>query len=296
MKINTANIFLTVNSVLIIILLAIMTTGCEENPTEVEDYQPEAVLSVYIYNGEPIEEVFLERVSPIDQYYEFGDNGIPGAQIIIFPLDTPAAGDTLHMTHIGVGVYHPLGFESLIPQSGVSYRIEVRKPSEDLYLWAETEVPEEFTLTVSPYTLLDGAIPYNLDWNDVHISLDWTSSVSAAGYIFSSVCLTHPDSLQYLDPDAEEEEEEDDDDDTPGLQEINFIGASANSIEIPWLLFNWVGWHWIQIQAVSDAGYEYMLSNFNTPDNNPISNIHGGFGVFSGVASQGFYVYLERVD
>ena len=291
-KTDTAIIPPIVISGLMIFLAAIIFAGCEDNPTEVEDYQPEAVLSAYLYSGEPVENVFLERVAPIDQYYEFGANGIAGAQIIIFPLGNPAAGDTLHLTHTGGGVYHPLGFETLIPQSGVIYRIEARKPSEDLYLWAETEVPGEFTLTVSPYTLTDGAIPYYLDWNDVHISLDWTSSVSAGGYIFSSVCLTNPDSLQYLDPDEEENEENDE----PGIQEIEFIGAGASGLEIPWLMFNWVGWHWIQIQAISDAGYEYMLSNFNTPGNNPISNIHGGFGIFAGVATQSFVVYVERAD
>ena len=272
--------------------MLIALTGCDDNPAEVEDYDPEPMLTAFLYNGEPLTHVFLERVAPINGYFLPLDHFISGADIILFPVDNPQEGDTLEFVESASSVhgwiYRPAHNELFIPQSLVRYRIEVRKPSENIYLWAETTIPDTFTLEVSPYEIEFDSITVPLDWNDTPISLRWTESEGSASYVFSSVALEmYP--LIPLDPEM-------DPDDMGGTQEIEILNKNSTGIDIPWMNFEWVGWHWIQIQAVNLEQIEYLQSLFVDPNINPIFNVQGGLGIFSGMSRQDFYVNLQRVQ
>jgi hypothetical protein len=271
--------------------IGLMFIGCDQNPTDVEDYEPEPVLTAFLYNGEPVEEVYLERIAPLNVSYAPDRYFISGAEIMIFPVNDATDGDTVHFvehyTPERGWMYVPVPNESLIPRGKVRYRIEARKPLENLYMWAETTVPDTFTLLVSPYTLEFDSIAIPLDWNDTPIRLDWTEADSAAGIVFSSVALEGYNGIP-LDPDAEDPEDQ-------GIQDIEILNLSATGIDIPWVNFYWVGWHWIQVQAVSADGTDYMMSLFTEQESNPIFNIHGGLGIFAGISRQSFYVRLQRV-
>ncbi len=274
---------------MLVLLLSI--SGCEDSPTEVEDYDPEPVLTCFLYNGEPVGTVYLERVGSLNSWYGPSENHIFYADIILFPVDNPSAGDTLHFREVfdpDVGwIYSPMPNETLIPQSFVRYRIEARNPSEDLYVWAETTVPDTFTLTVSPYTLENDTIPIPLDWNDPPIRLDWTTADSAAGYVYNSLLLD-PYPWVQLDPEMWEED--------PGILEIEVLNFGANAAEVPWFSFNWVGLHIVEFQAGSLEYIEYCESIYSANNIDPISNINGGVGIFGGISRQNFYLYMQRVQ
>jgi hypothetical protein len=185
------------------------------------------------------------------------------------------------------GVYIPAAGESLTPQGKVRYRIEARKPAENLYLWAETLVPDTFSMTLTPYPLVNDTIPTPLDWSHPPMSLNWTLPDSCNGFIISSLCLTPYDSLLPLDPQYDLDKEE-------NPQVIGVLSLGSNSIEIPWILFSWVGWHKIELQASGSDYLEYCQSILYTQNVDPAFNIHGGIGMFAGLSRHRFYLYLKR--
>ncbi len=277
-------------STALVVLFSI--SGCEDNPTEVEDYDPQPVLTCFLYNGEPVDHVFLEWVGSLNSVYVPSDQHIFYADIVMFPVDNPSAGDTLHFREVfdpeEGWVYSPMPNETLIPQSFVRYRIEARNPSEDLYIWAETTVPDTFTLTVSPYTLDFDTISVPLDWNDPPLRLDWTTADSAAGYVYNSLALDN-DPLVPLDPEMEI-------DDYPGTLQIVSLNINANTAEVPWFAFEWVGLHKVEFQAASIEYAEYTVSLFHANNADPISNINGGLGIFGGLSHHTFYLTMQRVQ
>ena len=277
---------------LIFLLSVFFISGCDESPTDVQDYDPEPILTCYIFNGEPISEVYLERIAPLEELYLVSEWGISDADIKIYPIDNPDAGDTLYFVEdindFNEVYYVPASGEVLVPQFGVTYRIEASKPDEDIFLWAETIVPDTFTLTVdSPYSINSGLLNSVVNWNSPNINMNWTAADSAAGYIFSSLCVHG--SLIPLDP------ESDIGDDAPGRLNLQLLNETARSLEVPWTVFYWVGWHEIEIQAVSKDYYEYSLSFFSTEYSNQFSNVNGGLGVFAGISRRGFTMIIQRV-
>ena len=274
------------------LILLLAFSGCEDNPTELEDYDPEPILTAFLFNGEPFGEIYLERVAPLYGYYQPEENGIADAQIIIFKSDPPR--DTVEFAYSGNGgIYLPIitGTSLDTVQGITNYRIEALTPQGE-FLWAETVVPDTFTLEISPYTLLNDTIPIPLNWSAPEINLDWTGADSAGGYIFNSTCLTPIDSLQWLDPDYDDEIEEEPD----RLWQDIYI-ESARSCTIPWFFYEFAGWHKIEFQAASMDYVEYLSSILFTPPGfNQQYNVHGGLGIFSGFSNHSFYLYMQRFE
>ncbi len=273
----------------------ILLAGCEQQPTEFEDYEPQPMLTAFLYDGIPVDSVLLQRVAPLYSYYSWQDHGIAGAQIRIFPLDDPESDDTLHLIHAGSGVYRPAVGESLIPRGKRHYRIEARKPDEDLYLWAETVVPDSFSLWVNGQPPGDTLGVFTRE--DPSLFFQWSPADSAGGYVFLTVCLTPVDSLLPLDPDYDPEEEELDEE--PGRAFVFPLISTQLSSFVPWLSFEWVGWHRVEMLACNYEYYRYVFSLMRVEQgamSMPEYNVQGGLGVFAGLHRIRFYLYMARVE
>lgn len=269
--------------------------GCEKQPTEFEDYTPQPMLSAFLYDGVPVDSVLLQRVAPLYSYYSLQDHGIAGAEIRIFPLDDPESHDTLHLIHAGSGVYRPASGENLIPRGKRHYRIEARKADEGLYLWAETVVPDSFSLLVNGQPPGDTLGVYTRE--DPNLFFQWTPSDSAGGYIFLAVCLTPVDSLLPLDPDYDPEEEELEEE--PGRAFVFPLISSQLGSSVPWISFEWVGWHRVELQACNYEYYRYVFSLMRIEQgamNMPEYNVQGGLGVFAGLHRIRFYLYMAQAE
>ncbi len=279
-------------------------SGCEENPTEIEDYDPQPKLTAYLYNGIPVEEVILERIASLYSYYDPADHYIADAEIILFPLDNPSPGDTLFFVDSTAtrGVYLPApGQADLIPQGGARYRIEARKPSENLYLWAETVVPDTFTLAVNDTVILTkdtnpDTFLGTYSWNSPTIHFDWSKSDSTGCYVFNAICMEE-DTLIHLDPDFELDDDEDPD--YVSQHSLNILMDYVFSMDALWIYFSWVGSHRIVFQACSPDYREYLFSIFRVQQGmmeDVIYNVHGGLGVFAGFCRVSFTMEMERVQ
>jgi len=130
-------------------LLIILASGCENTPTEVEDYDPEPVLTAFIESGKPVGTIWLERVmKDLGSLYVPENTGISDAVIELFPIsDNALNNDTLTFADLGGGKYQPDNPDYIIEHT-VRYKITANKPSEGVNMWAETAAPDIFTLQV----------------------------------------------------------------------------------------------------------------------------------------------------
>lgn len=285
------------NSVLFIsaVFLLFILIGCDSTPTEVEDYTPEPILTAFLYNGEPVGEVRLERVANLYGYYdpEALDNLISNAEVYLIQLDGTSAGDTLFFSEDLPGVYFPNEPDTV--QSTVHYRLEAKKSSENLYLWAESIVPDTFSLVVNPApidTIDNIPILDTMTWGGQPITLQWSESNLSAGYVMNIVC--EEDSYIPLDPEYEFTENEDS---SRASFDIALEGALENTI--PWIHFRWQGWHRIDLLAVDEGYFEYFISLFRMQFGQVDAleyNVQGGLGIFAGVSRRSFRVYVDRAE
>jgi hypothetical protein len=282
--------------------LLLALSSCENQPTEVQDYTPQPVLQAFLYRGEPLTQVAFQRVAPLQGVYNPADYGIADAQIIIYPLNVPSP-DTLHLVQHSdpdsANLYVPAPGESLIPQGKMRYRIEAGKPSENLFIWAETLVPDTFSFTVIPVPMaLQPDTLDTLSRYDDPLYLNWTLPDSGGGFVLSVTCQTPFDSLIPLDPDFEigVDSLKAEDVDLTSLWSMRY---DQQDMLVPWFMFTFQGWHQVYLESVAVEFYDYMLTMFRLQQGIPVQlegNINGGLGIFAGLSKHAFWVYVKRVE
>ncbi|MBM3326030.1 MAG: DUF4249 family protein [Calditrichaeota bacterium] len=272
--------------------------GCETQPTELEKYHPQAQLTCFLFNGQPVHEAWLERVASIYGPYHTTDHGILHADIRIF-----GGGDTLTLVddpnkH---GRYIPANGQTLVPRGKIHYRIEAVVPDGE-FLWAETVVPDTFAF-VDIYLLLEDGTRQPVNDGDTLTRLDpnmfweWNSVDSAGGYNGMIVALTPRDSLVPLDPDWDAAED--------SLEEaertragFTVMRSDQKIITIPWIFFQWAGPQRVELQAISRDYYDYLFTSFRVQQGliaEPQWNMHGGIGIFSGMSRYAITVVMKKV-
>ncbi len=299
--------------ILLPILVLTSFIGCEENPSEVEDYDAQPVLTAFISNGRTVPPIRLEWVGTYGAYYEPELYGIDGADVKLFALpgdpalgtEDPVNTDTLTFYHLETipGNYQPNDGDWK-PEGKVRYRIEVTKPSDGIDLWAETTVPDTFSM--QPYMSDEPFTPVEMDGDtltrlDPEIMIRWTPSATAEGFVLGIKAETPENELMRLDPDWDPN----DPDDELEEEDLNRYAYTVarydqSMMTIPWLFVQWAGWNRFDIHAASKDYYEYVFSSFNgqsaMSSENFQFNVHGGLGIFGATARHSFRVYMERVE
>ncbi|TKJ39928.1 hypothetical protein CEE37_09325 [candidate division LCP-89 bacterium B3_LCP] len=274
------------------LLLLMLMFGCDRVPTEVEDYVAEPMLTAFLYNGEPADTVMLERVAPLYGYYDPADHVIPGADIKIIRQNDQA--EFIFTDPDSDGVYTPDG-NVLVPAGGEQFSIEARKDDEGLFLWAETMIPDTFAMAITPAPIdtVDGfPILDTLTRADPNIVLNWTDPGNYAGYVLNVIC--EDSTFVPLDPDFSFHGDED-----SSRVSFDVIMEGFNMDIIPWIHFNWAGWHRVELLAVDDGYFNYFFSVFRMMMGQVTEleyNVQGGLGIFAGLSERSFRVYIEPVE
>ena len=100
-----------------------------------------------------------------------------------------------------------------------------------------------------------------------------------------------------LDPDFDPIE--DDISEDSSLVSFDIVLPNFNYRELPWILFEYEGWHEIQLQAADPEYWEYFFSVFRLYMGqmpNVEYNVNGGIGIVAGLARNKFKVYVEKVE
>jgi len=270
------------------VVSSLVLSGCESTPTEVRDYDPEPVLTAYLVRGEPVHEVYLQRVAPLQGFYRPEDYGIVGAEMVLSRVDGT---DSLRFHDDPAERGHYLPDDSTwVPQGTIRYRIEARFGDERL--WAETVVPNGFDLDVLPQPVEGDT----LTRDDPNILLQWSASDSAGGYTFNIMSLADEDSLIPLDPDYDPE---DADEDSLARSGGWMMREDQRMLTIPWIMFYWTGPYRMSVMAVTKEYYDYSFAWMRIASGiemTPPTNIHGGIGIFAGLSRHQFEFYMKPTD
>jgi hypothetical protein len=270
--------------------LSLFLGGCGNQPTEVEDYEPEPVLTAFLKRGEPVEEVLVEQIAPFEDYYDPNDHGIANVAVCIFEI---GSSDTLHLVEDPehTGRYVPPFGVAWVPEGQHRYRIEATLP-DGRFMWSETTVPDTFDVTLSP----DPTVNDTLTRWDPPLVLEWTQSAAAGGYVMNIVCLSPEDSLIPLDPDFDPSEE-DADEDSLAQSAIGIMREDQRILTVPWIAFHWQGPYRIDVMSVDGDYYDYVFAWFRVSQQVGVdlpTNIHGGMGIFAGLSQYCFQIYMKR--
>lgn len=299
---------ITIYSILLILISILFMPGCENQPTEAEDYDPEPIVQAFLFNGEPVEEVFVERIAPLFEYYDPKDHGITGAVVRIFEVN---GNDTLYFVDDPdyPGRYTPAPGDSLVPVGMMLYRIEVTTPApHNEFIYAETRVPgdieahgpvqifminDDFSFTqVNDGDTLNRNMP-NLNWI-------WSDVDSVGGFQGMLINLEPRDSLIPLDPDWDPNDPDQEiEDEDRGRFGYDIYRKDQRSVRLYWIAFEWVGWHRVELLAISQSYYDYIFSMFRVQQGvieRADTNINGGLGIFGAVSRHSLKIYMEKVE
>ena len=287
----------------LIVMTLLIITGCDPSPTEVVDYEPEAQLTAFLHTGEAVDMINLHWVGRFNQYYDRRDLGIVNASVKIFPVKdadgstSDTTGRVCYFTDHpdSIGDYVPTSV--YIPEGMVRYRIEVRKPSDGINLWAETTSPDTFS-----FQIFQNGEAVDVDGDTLtrempDLFIRWTESAGAEGYQAGILATGDPDTLLPLDPNFDPTDEnqvemyED-----AGYYNYTVAPDYQLSMTIAWLFFTWEGPTRIDIRACSKEYYDYYFSSLMGGSQNPVMNVHGGVGMFGATAVNTFEVFMDRAE
>ncbi len=177
-----------------------------------------------------------------------------------------------------------------VPVGSARYLLEATFGEERL--WAQTVVPDTFSLGVLPRDVAGDT----LTREDPHLVLVWSASDSAGGYALCVVSLAPRDSLVPLDPDVDPEEARED---SLGRSVTWLMRHDQRMLTVPWIIFQWAGPYRVSVMATSREYYEWSFAWMRIrsgADIVPPTNVHGGIGIVAGFSRHRFEFTLRRSD
>jgi hypothetical protein len=246
-----------------IAVTALVLAGCDHSGSD--PYVEEIVLQGNMYVGHPMQ-VRVTRTIPIDQRYDSTAVGVSGATVRI-----QADGHEFTMLEetsnpLGGGFYS-VPADSHIVTPGVTYDIRVEALGH--VLTAQTRATgylHDFRQNLD--SVMYGAEP---------LVLRWTQDTLAFGYFLMIESLNpyfRDDSVQVSGNNGAQ------------MADANFsfwnVPWREDSVAVPWIILSVRGRHRVRLFTCDKSFWDYsstlQLSNAN---NDPISNVHGGLGIFA---------------
>ena len=291
---------------LFMLLLALLIVlGCENTPSEVSDYNPEPVLTAFIENGIPVEEVIVERVGRFYNYYDATQQGISDVRVTLYPVldadGSPAdtAGRVCYFEEDATRDGHYIPTSPYIPQPFVRYRVTADHDGEKVHMSAETTVPDTLSIEVYQHGLPVDVEGDTMRITDSELYFRWSDSEACGGYQLGILALNDREDLVPLDPeyDPTDEDEVEMYEKTPSYG-YTIAPDYQNSIFLTWLYFTWAGPTRIDVTACSKEYYEYVFTTLSLNENEylPLTNVTGGIGIFGAVSQQTVTFVMEIVE
>ena len=266
-------------ALLIVIGLLLLISGCDVN--HVRPYREQLVLEGQMIVGyTPV--VRISHTVPIDRTDIAVDNGISGARVTL-RIGGDSSGIIVPMTEMsdqaghgywGPGHYGAIGY-AVLP--GVRYAI--------------TAVVNGDTLTAE--TVAAGSLHIASQNQDTvicgrtNLVLRWYSDPYASGY--------------YVVIDNMELRSNRHDADCNVIPFGTFapgdwtVSHRDDSLSVPWVMLRYAGPYQAIVYSCDHAFWDYAYtSTYGQVENYPVSNVHGGLGVFCALGVDTTYFYLEN--
>ena len=281
----------------------LLLTSCDSNNFQV--HESELVVESYLIAGEPISKVRVSRSASARRTYDFTENALRGANVIVSRLDASGAVDEVtRFSEIEEqpGLYWPVGGN--IVESGRTYRLEVNSTGFGA-VSSTTIVPGAFNLVRSSADTLtyQGSEQFELDVT----RSEYPGRQSI--FIFATESLNPVAEL--LTPFYKDVTGDSEDDlaslritESPLINEGNYdVNTDGTlTIKLPWIAVAFFGPNRLTANAIDDNMYDFLRSQFVQQGGstlspgeipNVIEHVEGGTGVFGSLSRSIVDVVIE---
>jgi hypothetical protein len=262
--------------------ISLSITGCDEAIDSV--YEEELVLSAFLFAGETVDSVILERTTPFGERIDDDAIAVEGAQIVI-----TTEGQSYNLLPIPgkKGRYY---LPDLIIQGGQKYEIDVR--AGEHHLTSETVVPMPIRWT----GLNDSLPPSRVLYLDTNRFGDFRYGLTAGPKDYHSRQYM----LQVTSLDVREENKirsvpPGPPVDTSATSRYSFFKTSADFRILPGLISHF-GRSKITIHALDTNWFDYHRMVFGSRGNYQpsLNHVKGGLGVFGSSARDTVQVWIRE--
>ncbi len=284
------------------VFVALSLAGCDSNGFE--GHEPEVVVESYLIAGEPIAKVRLSRSASARRTYDFTQNSLKGAEVIVSRLDATGAVDEVtrfEEFEEQPGLYWPV--EENVIRAGSTYRLDVSPPGFRS-VTATTIVPGAFELIRSSADTLvyQGGEQFELDVT--RSEFPGRQSI----FVFATESLTPSEEL--LTPFYRDITGDSEDDiaslritESPLINEGNYdVNEDGTlTIKLPWIAVAFFGPNRLTANALDDNMYDFLRSQTVQQGgstlapgeiSNVIEHIDGETGVFGSLSRSIFDVVI----
>lgn len=298
-------------------LFVVVLAGCDS--TQPSDHVEDVIVEAYLIAGEPLPDVWLSRSIPVNDQFDAGRGGFPGAALrihLLGPDELPEATWTYEPVFGAAGQYTPSSSGALV-LPGRTYRLEADIPNRDR-VTAETTVPGD-------YQLMDAG-PLDLVYRQADQLEFVVTPIAGQGrapvYIFSIETLDpRPSNLTPLyldfiydlgegDPVVEEDLDPTEMDavlmnSSPPINEGNYEQRPDGllSVRLPWFAVAFYGPTRVVMSALDDNVYDFVryqqvqaggstLSPGEIP--NVLDRVENGRGLFGSLTRVEVTVTIRR--
>jgi hypothetical protein len=261
-----------------ILTLALIFAGCESGGKD--PYVEQLVLQGNMVVGHPLK-VRVTHTIPIEQYYDSSVVGVPGASVKITADGREFTLREETTNPVGNGFYS-LPVDSHIVAPDIHYAIRVEALGH--VVTAETRsVGTVHIASQNEDTVTYGATPLVIHW-------DHDSLADGHWIIIESF---YPKWRDPVDNDLVSGNS------GASMMDGNFSYWNAvyrdDSVEVPWIILCFPGLHRVTIQACDQALWDFSSTyQPGQTDVAPVTNVHGGLGIFTVGGSDTTYFYLQK--
>jgi hypothetical protein len=278
--------------------LALLLTlaACDEAVNS--DYQEQIAVSAFLFDGQPIDSVVLERTTPFGEYFDASTLGIEGASVSV-----TVDGKTYQLIegtakYIVAGRYY-LPASDLIVHGGKTYELNIVTADGKHHITATTKVPQpiRFTGIVDSLRKMGGGVMDTviLDTNSFGgFILPITAGPLSGGFAEPNqkymIQVLSYDTLQKIRTPIQGPPV-----DTASFSRFSFL-QTAPLVPLSGRLFGAFGRNRIAILAVDTNWVDYQRQVINgqflgyQPS---LNHVNGGIGVWASAARDTFTVYLK---
>lgn len=289
--------------ILSLLLAGIVLAGCDSS-SNFETHQPEIVLEAYLISGEPIPKVRVSQSASAQRVYDFTQNSVTGAEVIITRLgDDGSVEEVTRFTENEEqpGLYWPA--EANIVVAGATYRIEVNPRG----------LPRATSTTIVPgaFELVRNSADTLIYQGSEQFELDVTRSFYPGRqsiFVFATESMNP--TLEFLTPfyrDIQGDSEEDLASiritESPLINEGNYDENPDGTltIKLPWIAVAFFGDNRLTANAIDDNMFDFLRSQFVQQGGsnfspgeipNVIDHVDGGTGVFGSLSRSTVDVFI----
>ncbi|MBK6909419.1 MAG: DUF4249 family protein [bacterium] len=267
--------------ILLAVFVGFVLTACDDEKQV--DFEEALVVDGAMYVGQRLE-VRLTHTIPFDQAYYPDEVRVTGADVWVTVNGTTAYALTEEVS--GVPGTYALPDTVAVVTTGNRYDLLVVWEGDSSWAYTYATGPIELTeaVLINVNNEITDTAPDTLEYGGDQLRLTWTTDPANFGYALQ---------IEAMDESKYGEDCDVGDDNGPGTYLFTWTTRFINSQDLPWISLCYDGPTMIRVFTCDTAYWNFASTTLiGDPNNDPVSNVENGFGVFCAIDCDTFQFML----